>query len=66
MIKRIEDEMRQAERRLVDILENVGPYIRRPVVKEYSTRGRWTLAEPHSAEERLSSGETKSINDLFA
>ena len=66
MSKRTENEMREAERRLVDILKNVEPYIRRPVVKVYSTHGRWTLAEPRPSEDRLSSEEAKSLNDLFA
>ena len=65
MTKRSENKMRQAKRSLVKILEDVGPYIRRPVVKEYSTRGRWTQTESHDAEKKLPPVENKSLNDLF-
>ena len=66
MTKQTENEMRKAERSLDKILENVDPYIRRPVVKEYSTRGRWTLTDSHSVEDKKQPRGKVTLNNLFA
>ena len=59
-------EMRKAERSLGKILEDVEPYIKRPVVKEYSTRGRWSQCGSHGTEEAPTHEKVSSLNDLFA
>jgi len=39
------DRIRKAAEDLEEIMEELGPYIRRPVVVEPTTRGRWVRGD---------------------